>query len=77
MWEAVPIKTAKILFWLGIVIMIVGVCGNVYTLVHTIDMHAVGYNVGAFVISIFSPLWQGGLLIGVAKIIKILSSKRN
>jgi hypothetical protein len=71
------VRTAKALFWLGIVIMVVGVITNVYTLIHTIDVHAVGYNAGAFVISIFSPLWQGGLLIGVAKIIEILSYKHN
>lgn len=69
-------RTAKVLFWLGVVIVVVGVCANLYSLIRIINLHAVGYNVGAFIISIISPLWQGGLLIGVARIIEILSAKR-
>jgi len=70
-------QTAKVLFLLGIVIAVVGVIMNVYSFLHAISVHAIGYNLGTFIISIFSPLGQGGLLVGVAKIIEILDSKRS
>jgi hypothetical protein len=64
-FEVFPIQTAKVLFWLGIIVMIVSVCGNAYTFVRAVGQQAVGYNAGGLTVSIFSPLWQGGLLIGV------------
>jgi hypothetical protein len=77
-WVGVfPVGVARFLFWLGIVWMVIGVCGNCYTFLHSIAQNAIGYNAGGFVISMFSPLWQGGLLIGVAKILEKLHSKSN
>lgn len=70
-------KTARFLFGLGVIIMVLGVIANVYTVVHNLSIHVVGYNTGAVVVSILSPLWQGALLIGAAKIIELVSSKQN
>jgi hypothetical protein len=72
-----PTKTAKFLFWLGVVIMVVGVLGHIYSLIPVVREGTVGYNAGAFAFSIVSPLWEGGLLIGVAKILEKLHSKTN
>lgn len=68
-------RTAKVLFWLGILAMVAGVYGNVYTYVHAVAIHAVGYNAGVFIVPLFSSIGQGGLLIGVAKIIEVVSSR--
>jgi hypothetical protein len=69
-------KTVKFLFWLGIIIMVVGIIGNGYTFIRAIGEHGgVVYNTGAFVVSLLSPVWQGGILVGIAKIIEKLFEK--
>lgn len=70
-------QVVKALYAFSIIYMTVAICGNLATSIDAVAQHAVGYNSGAFVVSIFAPLWQGGLLIGVTKIIEILNSKRN
>jgi hypothetical protein len=76
--EVFPVGVSKFLFWLGIVIMVVGVIVNTYTTIHVVAIRAVGDNIGAsFIMSIVSPLWQGGILIGIAKILEKLQLKTN
>jgi hypothetical protein len=70
-----PVRAAKFLFALGIVWMVIGVGGNCYTFLQAVEQKAIGYNAGGLAISIFAPLWQGGLVIGVAKILEKLYSK--
>lgn len=69
------LKTAQFLFWLGVVIMVVGVLANGYTFVWAISHHLMGYNFSNFAMVLLSPLGQGGLLIGIAKILEEFHSR--
>lgn len=65
-------RTGKVLFWLGIVVMVVELASYIRMLV--LIPHSLT-NVG---IAIGSPLWQGGSLVGIGKIIqKLYSNPRN
>jgi phage-related protein len=77
MWEVFPTKTAKFLFWIGVVVPVVGVIEAAYTTFLTLSEARVSYSASVFVASIFSSLWQGGLLIGIAKILEKLHANAN
>lgn len=62
-------RTGKVLFWLGIVVMIVELISYIRTMI--LIPHSL-MNAG---VAIGSPLWQGGSLIGIGKIIEKLYSK--
>ncbi|MCL6597215.1 MAG: hypothetical protein K6T81_00575 [Alicyclobacillus macrosporangiidus] len=57
------------LVWLGVVVMLIELLSNLRNMVfmaHTL------VNVGA---AVGSPLWQGGTLIGIGKILEALQSR--
>lgn len=71
-------KTSKFIFKLGIVIMVIGIIGviiNFYNSNQPPQLHPI-FNVILFFTFICS-LFQGGLLIGIAKIIELIYSKKN
>ena len=67
-------KTAKVVFWIGIIVGVVGFIANAYDV-----MHMVSLNNGAWstlnIELILSPLGQGALLVAAAKIIELLAQK--
>lgn len=74
-------KFSKILFWFGIIIIVVQLCINIVNVIpyslsdFRIPMQVWLSNVRLWAVVIVSPLWHGGLLIGVAKILDWLDSK--
>ena len=62
-------RTGKVLFWLGIVVMVLELIFYIRTLI--LIPHSLT-NAG---VAIGSPVWQGGTLIGIGKIIEKLYSK--
>jgi hypothetical protein len=70
-------RTAKFLFWSGIVIMTVGFVANGYELVMAVRHHLLNLNLAVYVQMTLNPLSGGGFLIGLAKVIEILHGKKN
>ena len=68
-------KTARFVFWLGIVVMIVGVVGNGSMLLQVFNENVLRSNTNVYVISVLGPIWQGGVLIALSKIIERLDYK--
>ncbi len=70
--------TSKFIFRLGIGIMVIGIIGviiNFFNSMQPPQLHPI-FNVILF-FTFLCSLFQGGLLIGIAKIIEILNSKKN
>lgn len=72
----VALKASQFLIWLGIVVLIVEVVANLYNVIHLNAVHATGMNIGSTITVLFSSLFQGGLLIGVGKILEAIQSKK-
>lgn len=68
-------KTARFVFWLGIVVMIVGVVANGSMLIQDFSQNFLRGNTNVYVISVLGPIWQGGILIALSKIIERLYHK--
>ena len=69
-------KTAKFLFWLGVVVIIAEFVANLVSMVHVSVAHVVDFNWSFYIISLFGSFTQGGLLIGVGKILEAIHDKR-
>lgn len=66
-------KTAKFLFWLGIIVMVVQLAANVYSMTRIFQMQ--GLDINNVILITFGSLYQGALLIGVSKILEKLHDK--
>lgn len=69
-------KTAKFLFWLGVLVMAVELVANLSTIVRIVSVHAIGLNWGTSVTLLFGGFSQGGVLIGLGKILEALQNKK-
>jgi hypothetical protein len=69
-------QVGKFLFYLGLVVMVVDLVANIVTIVRLGSMHAIGLNAGSTVVVLFQSFYQGGVLIGLGKIIELLERKR-
>ena len=77
-------KTAKIIFWLGVIIMAVGLVVNLFNLVviyrmdliSGIQAHAMMLNIATgiseSIMALIGPFASGGILIGLSEIIEKL-----
>ena len=68
-------KTARFAFWLGIAVIIVGVLANGSMLIRVFSQNVLRSNANVYVISMLGPIWQGGILIALSKIIEKLYHK--
>lgn len=70
-------KTAKFLFWLGIIVMVVQLAANVYSAGKALQIHMLilDLNISNLIVITFGSLYQGALLIGVSKILEKLHDK--
>lgn len=70
-------KTAKIIFWIGILVAVVGVLGQGYDFIQSLALSGGQWNntTGIFPVAIFSSIGQGALLVAAAKIIELLAEK--
>lgn len=68
--------TAKFLFWLGIIVMIVEFFATAFTFIHYASVHAVGTNWSNYLQVLFGSFFQGGVLIGLGKILEAMQSKK-
>lgn len=69
---------SKILFYLGLGIGIVGFIGNAVAVIAMLKTSpAGGVGITFTVSTLLGPLWQGGVLVGVAKILEVLSEKHS
>lgn len=70
-------NTGKFLFWLGVVVMVVDFCTNLYTFGRLHDMQVGGVqvsdlNAGPMIVALMSSFFYGGVLMGLGKIIEKL-----
>jgi hypothetical protein len=73
------LKISRFLIWLGIVITIVGIVGNLFSLSTVFRFgpsHVVGFNFTSVFMMVTDSLFQGGVLIGLGKIIEIMQKKK-
>ncbi|QSO54747.1 hypothetical protein JZ785_14020 [Alicyclobacillus curvatus] len=69
-------QVGKFLFYLGLVVMVVDLVASIVNIVHLSSIHAIGLNGSSSVIVLFQSFYQGGVLIGLGKIIELLERKR-
>ncbi len=68
-------KAEKFLIWLGLLIMVVGVIINVYAVAHAAGQHVTGYDNSGLFIAVLGPIWQGGMVFGIGKILEKLRAE--
>lgn len=69
---------ARFLVWLGVVVIAVGIAGNLYSLSAVFRFgpsHVVGFNFSSVFMMVTDSLFQGGVLIGLGKIVEIMQKK--
>ncbi len=70
-------KTAKIIFWIGILVAVVGVVGQGYDFIQSLALSGGQWNnnTGIYPVTIVSSIGQGALLVAAAKVIELLAEK--
>lgn len=56
--------------------MIVELSSNIFSLVHGSFVHAIGMNWGSTIVVLFGSFFQGGVLIGIGKVLESIQNKR-
>ncbi|WDL98465.1 hypothetical protein [Alicyclobacillus sp. ALC3] len=66
----------RFLFFLGVAVMVVELIANVVSIARFSAAHAVGMNWGSEIDVLLGSFFEGGMLIGLGKIIELLERKR-
>lgn len=69
-------RVGRFLFVLGIIVMVVELVANLYSVVRLSTIHAVGMNWGTSIVVLLGSFTQGGTLMGLGKIIELLERKK-
>lgn len=67
-------RTGRALFVLGIVVIVVGEIYGIQSLIASANRSV--FSAGITMTFVLGPLWQGGVLIGIGKILEKLSTPR-
>lgn len=66
-------KATSLLIWLGVIVLVGGLFANVDALM---SFHPLASpDIGVWIQEILSPLWQGGVLFALAKILEAFEHK--
>lgn len=69
------LRIARILFWLGVVVIIGELAVDLTNVIHMRNANISGYNVSNFIYLLMSAVYQGGVLIGLGKILEVLHNR--